>query len=90
MKYAGMDSITNVRKGSMYGNFAKSSNTYHKNYGMITLYTLFLNYLNNGARPFTFDDLCNDFEIDTSKKVDVPQDCPHKKLHCKNCKHEFY
>ena len=89
MDFAGIDTISNDKRGSKYGDFAACKNVFHKNFGMMTLYTLFLNYINNGARAFTFEDLCNDIGLEDSIEKSPDVNCNHKKLVCKSCKNCF-
>ena len=89
MDFAGMDTITNSNRGSKYGDFTACSNVFHKNYGMMTLYTLFLNYINNGAQPFTFEDLCHEIGLEDNDVKPSEEDCNHMKLVCKSCNNCF-
>ena len=86
MDYVGVDNLTNERGGSKYGIFKNYGNNFHKNYGMMVLYVLFYNYINNGAQPFTFDNLCEDIgtkENDNESKYE--SNCKHIKLNCCKC-----
>ena len=47
IEYTGLDNLTNVYRGSRFGKFTLD-------YGLMCVYILFRNFINNGATPFTF------------------------------------
>ena len=88
MDFIGLESLTNVYNGSRFGEFANFSNTKYKNYGMMVMYTLFKNYLNNGAMPFTLDDLC--WKKDGARNdVNSEHQCRHDNFRCMGCNKTF-
>ena len=87
--FLGLERLTNVYNGSKYGDFANFNQIKAKNYGMMVLYTLF----NNGAAPFTLDDLFrmkNTMEGDVNRTTGKNEHtCNHHSLKCVECNMKF-
>ena len=82
IEYTGLDKLTNVYRGSRFGSFTLSNEAEVYNYGMLCTYILFRNYINNGASPFTFEDLVFQKQLHL-RKLDLNDNkCDHK---CVNC-----
>ena len=77
--FIGLEHLTNVYRGSKYGAFSMFDDTKSKNYGMLSLYVMFRNYINNGPVPSTIDDLC--FQKCRKCNVNVAS-CAHRCISC--------
>ena len=56
-----------------------------ENYGMMCIYILFRNFINNGATPFTFEDLCFQRQQQLRRldfNANNANNCDHKCINC--------
>lgn len=84
MDWVGLENLTNIRKGSYYGETEEWNTIKKKNYGMMVLFSLFKNYLNDGAIGLQFDSL---FYNQKRAKEQIKEEvcCNHNHVCCIKC-----
>ena len=82
--FVGLENLTNIYRGTKYGEFTNFSDIAVRNYGMSIMYCMFQNYIVNGAIPFTLEDLCHDKE-EPVRTRSMDMDCNHNIVKCSKC-----
>ena len=79
--------LTNIRLGSYYGDALGWSQTKKNNYGIMILYCLFRNYLNDGSNGLKINSLCCKPKAPKHEDTDeeMEEECGHNNLCCINC-----
>ena len=84
IEYIGLDKLTNKDKGVYFGASKEWSSVKRKNFGLLALFTIFKNYLNDGSNGIQLDSL---FYRPNRRRIIL--DCPHTNFCCTDCKHAF-
>ena len=84
IQYIGLNKLTNKDKGTFFGASKKWSLVKKKNFGLLALFSIFKNYINDGSNGIQIDSLFH-----RPKKRRIVLECPHTNFCCADCKHAF-